>query len=318
MRIASTYHLKEWLNMSGEDNDAFLGRLADAVSERVRQYTGRRLTNASYTDDLNGTGLPDLALDNFPVYDNGSNFSVYIDPDRAFAASSLLTRTGYFVDAGAGVIELLPGADYSVFPRGRRNIRVVYAAGLSTFKVVSGGSDRLSVAIAGAGVGAATTLSLTPGDYDAADLAAHIQALMTANGTYAADNFGISYNQVEQRFRLYADSVFTAAWGSGADSYRQAAQLLGFNGLTSQVAEAAAGGGYELYSDVPVNGLPADILLACQKIVHHWYDESKRGANLEMHAEKDAGEFSITYVRKGLPKDAQEILDTYTGLIGAY
>ena len=313
MNLVSLHHVKEWLNIQDDEKDAFLQILIASLSRMVENYTGRMLLNDAYTEYFDGNGGRHLKLTHYPIYDNGSNFNLYIDAAREFGASTAVSSSDFYLDTDRGIIELLGDSEYLSFPKGFRNVKVSYTAGLSRFKVVSGGNDRLSIAVDSTDLSTATTLQLTAGTYNAADLVSHIQTLMTANGTYSADNFGISYNSETQKYRLYADSLFTAAWGTGGYSDQQCAALLGFDIESSaQAKNANSGSGYELFSDHAVSGLPEDITTACQTIAHHLYDDSKQGANTLMHTRKDIGkDVSIGFVGKGMPEMAKMILDNY-------
>jgi uncharacterized phiE125 gp8 family phage protein len=128
--LTSLAALKSYLQISGDTHDALLESLIEAVSAQFNAYTGRRLTARDYSwreadpeydsDNavLDGTGLPELILPQYPVQSLA---------ELALEGSPLELEL-VALDRSAGVASLKSG----VFPRGKSNVGLVYQAGFAT------------------------------------------------------------------------------------------------------------------------------------------------------------------------------------------
>lgn len=169
MALSSTTRLKLLLGVSASDTsqDSRLAQILAGVEAGVEAYLKRDLEAQTCTEFYDGTGRPKLVLRQYPV---SSVSYVYLDQggyagqgSDAFASSTLLTAgTHYFLDkedssgSRPGVLvriggstlsgdagwwppgtwgmasgHLLTGRARPAWPRGLRNIKVVYTAGYS-------------------------------------------------------------------------------------------------------------------------------------------------------------------------------------------
>lgn len=108
-----------------DSQSTLAGFLITAISDRVTSLTRRKLYAADYTEYLDGHGDNIILLKQYPV---NSVTNIYLDGDRAFADSSALAETDYYLNEDTGIIEL-----YSkTTAEGAKTVKVVYNAGHST------------------------------------------------------------------------------------------------------------------------------------------------------------------------------------------
>jgi len=65
--LVTLAQVKEYLGVSGSDDDALLTRLITSESQRINTYCDRHFRNKTYVEFYNGTGQRRLRLRNFPV-----------------------------------------------------------------------------------------------------------------------------------------------------------------------------------------------------------------------------------------------------------
>ena len=127
--LCSSADLKAYLQITGSTKDSILASIKASVEAFVKQYTGRPLLVASYTEYYDGDGGSVLRVANRPIT---AITSIYSDPSRLYAASSLIPSTDYATDDAqdwnAGLITL---KDYT-FLSGRKATKITYSAGYST------------------------------------------------------------------------------------------------------------------------------------------------------------------------------------------
>jgi hypothetical protein len=130
--------VKEQLDIasSNTDYDSKLERLINVASQFIENFCGRILVNASYDEFHDGRAGNALVLKQWPITggpaSSGTKPEVFIDGDSVFAATSVVDPTSYFV---ANDIELVYKG---YWPKGYRNIKISYTAGLG---VVNAGAD---------------------------------------------------------------------------------------------------------------------------------------------------------------------------------
>lgn len=127
--LTSLTALKSYLQISGDQHDALLESLIEAVSAQFNAYTGRLLTARDYSwreadpeydsDNavLDGTGLAELIVPQYPVQSLDGLSVGGAELDLELAA----------LDRAAGVLSLKSG----VFPRGKENVGLIYRAGFA-------------------------------------------------------------------------------------------------------------------------------------------------------------------------------------------
>jgi uncharacterized phiE125 gp8 family phage protein len=127
---------KEYAGLPADDpvHDTVLGALIEAASMVVETWCRRSFLKASVTEWCDGGGTPVLALRRAPIqlvasvalYENGGQ-----------GEATTVASTEYAIDADAGLLlYLTPGTTTSwgraYWPRGVRNIQVVYEGGFAT------------------------------------------------------------------------------------------------------------------------------------------------------------------------------------------
>ena len=129
MSLVSTGDVRTWLNLAADDIDSNdkIASIAKAVQKFCDTYTGRILEVAMYENDLqysrlDGHGDAWLYLPLYPV----SHLSgLYMDSDREFGASTLISTADYYCQPDGKVF--LDNA--GIFVTGRQNIRADFRAG---------------------------------------------------------------------------------------------------------------------------------------------------------------------------------------------
>ena len=98
-------------------------------------------------------------------------------------------------------------------------------SGWGNFLIVAAENDRLDFEDLGTTVRVA---ALTPGEYTADELAAHIETQMDA--TASTDTFTVEYLESSNKFKITDDAgIFELLWNSGANSGRSIATTIGFD-----------------------------------------------------------------------------------------
>jgi hypothetical protein len=110
------------------DDDEILGHMLQIVREQFDEYCDRTLLAADHTEYYSGDGARTLVLANYPVNSTRSEIAVYVDQDQEFGADTQLDEDDIAIDSSAGILHYVGGS----WPRGDRNIKVVYNAGHET------------------------------------------------------------------------------------------------------------------------------------------------------------------------------------------
>jgi len=107
-------------------------------------------------------------------------------------------------------------------------------SGWGNFRIESGVNDRLDFKDNG---GTTRAASLTPGEYNADELAAHIETQMDA--TPSADTFAVEYLDASNKFKITDDAgTFELLWNTGANKARSIAGTIGFNDAADDTGAA--------------------------------------------------------------------------------
>lgn len=132
--LCTLQDLKDYLGITSSTFDTRLTMAINQGSKVFLDYTDRTFKQTSYTDDVDGTGVEYLQATHYPII--GDPTQVNIDGARDFAAATDLTLdTHYTFDADTGIFTLLEapiGVGSSIWPRGKRNVRLKYSAGYAS------------------------------------------------------------------------------------------------------------------------------------------------------------------------------------------
>lgn len=130
--LVSLVDVKLYLHIDTLDTieDTFLDRLIDMSTGQIERYCRRKLKLRILTETYDGTGSPHLILREFPII---SVAQVNIDPLQDFAPATDITLTNVVISAEEGRISVgVVGAGRGAhFPRGTKNVKVVYDAGFA-------------------------------------------------------------------------------------------------------------------------------------------------------------------------------------------
>ena len=111
--------IKEWLNLTGSDDNDFLQRSINEWSDTIETRLGRTILSANYTDEVHDGGKRAVTLDNFPVT---AISSIAVD-------GTALGTDDYTLKAKSGIIRMASGYN---FAGGPGDILVSYTAGYTT------------------------------------------------------------------------------------------------------------------------------------------------------------------------------------------
>ena len=115
--------------------DTKVERFINTASEYFESYTNRKFITQTYTEYQDGRNSNRIMLCHYPITggpaDGATKPELLIDGGSVFLASSAVDVTNYFVDAFSDSELVLIGCN-GYFPRGTRNIKVIYEAGLGT------------------------------------------------------------------------------------------------------------------------------------------------------------------------------------------
>lgn len=131
---------KEHLEIPGADTtqDSKVERFINTASDFFETYCSRKFITQTHTEYQDGRGSNRIMLRQWPITggpaDGGTKPELFIDSNSVFDASSAVDVTSYYVDSESEFELVLIGCttEGSRFPRGTRNIKVVYEAGYGT------------------------------------------------------------------------------------------------------------------------------------------------------------------------------------------
>jgi len=113
--LADLQSLKDFLNISGTEADAFLTKCLQYASGAIKSYLRREIEAADYDEYYDGTGTSDLFVREWPV----------VSVSLLEVGGVEVPDDGYVVYAESGRIHLTNGH----FPSGHRNVHIQYRAG---------------------------------------------------------------------------------------------------------------------------------------------------------------------------------------------
>ena len=290
--VVTLDEIKRWLDISGTSKDAILTDFQKAVTSLMERFCGKQFITRRYVEyiDVEKQYQSELLLSFYPVYVNaaGDNFTIWNDPERQFPDSTKISD--YILESDIGRVKLVNG----YFLRGRGSVKADYWAGYSRFVVLNDANDKFRVT-----EGSTTyTVDVAEGTYIAEDLATAIQTAIANSG--ATYSYTVKYDHVTQKFTISANSTFSLTFNV-ADS------IGGLIGFTSDKSDSSS---YD--SDEARTGLPAEITVAAQQIIHRWYRLSKEGEGgldlvREIVSEVGTREYDTTWV----PSSALKTLERY-------
>lgn len=117
--LATLDHVKSYAGVKNDGDDELLGRLVTAASDFVKDWLGRPLLSALYTERFDGHGQDLIVMPQWPITDVTS---VMIHGQSVPAAASI-NATGYSFDA---TTIWLTGYRFAM---GRRNVEISWTAG---------------------------------------------------------------------------------------------------------------------------------------------------------------------------------------------
>ena len=130
-QLCSVSDVKQYLGMTDSAHDALITSLVNGASEAIENFCRRRFGEAEYTEYHDGADSALLLLDHTPVK---SVDEVREGPCRDFEGCDPIDEDDYVLYPEEGLLLRTSG----MFPRGMRNVRVVYTAGYSSVPAVVG------------------------------------------------------------------------------------------------------------------------------------------------------------------------------------
>lgn len=138
MALFTAADFKEHEGISGTAHDALIANLALRATAAINRYCRRTFEGATYTEELDGTGLDIILVKEPPVR---TVTTLKVSTDRDFSNITAVDASTYVFD-DSGTITLLPTASLGIFAtttpvfwKGVRNIQVVYEGGFATVPV---------------------------------------------------------------------------------------------------------------------------------------------------------------------------------------
>ena len=129
---------KEHLDIPALDTtqDAKIERFINTSSQFFENYCGRKFITQTHTEYQDGRSSNRIVLREWPITggpaDGATKPELSIDSKSVFDATSVIDPTNYYADSESTFELVMVGGCYGTFPRGTRNLKVVYEAGLGT------------------------------------------------------------------------------------------------------------------------------------------------------------------------------------------
>lgn len=113
--------------------DALIEDFINSTSAMAESFCNRNLRSQTYTEYYDGGQTSEILINNWPIV---SITSIHISSARVFDATTLLVSTSY--DSAPNEIgeKVLIDRFDGVFPKGKRNVKIVYVAGYASFSDV--------------------------------------------------------------------------------------------------------------------------------------------------------------------------------------
>jgi hypothetical protein len=117
------------------DQDSLVERLINSASDFFENETNRKLVTATHTDYQDGRSSNRIMLAQYPITGGpaaGGKPELFIDNSSVFGSGSARDVATYFVDGDSEIILIGGDTEGAKFPKGVRNIKIVYDAGIGT------------------------------------------------------------------------------------------------------------------------------------------------------------------------------------------
>lgn len=291
--------VKQWLGSTASDNDTFLDRLCNQVTNIIEGYIEKPLITRLFSERYNGNADDTLILKNRPIYKIDT---IHDDLNYVFDSGTLIAASNYFFDASSGIVYAYN--DVSSFKKGVQNIKAVYYAGYSKFTIVANVNDRIDLSD-----GSVLVVSLTAGNYDAFDMADHMQTQFNA----VSSGYTISYDYERMRFKfLKSSGEFSLLFSTGANSTRSSGELFGLGQNTDANSASSI-----IESTDPVSGLPSAFETACQMLVTQLFHKSTAGKGRQGIVSEEINKGGTrSFSQRKLPPEVELVLEDYRPRVG--
>jgi hypothetical protein len=117
--------------VSDTSQNTRIERMINTASQFIARYCRRTLVTATHTEYIDGRGGNRIMLKEWPITGGpaagGTKPAVYIDSDSVFGAGTEVDTGSYYVANGITLIRVGEGG--MIWPKGYRNIKVIYTAG---------------------------------------------------------------------------------------------------------------------------------------------------------------------------------------------
>jgi len=129
---------KEHLDIPGADTtqDAKIERYINTSSQFFEGYCNRKFITQTYTEYQDGRGSNRIMLRQWPITggpaDGNTKPELSIDSKSLFGPDDVVDPSNYYVDSESEFELVMINDCYGSFPRGTRNLKIVYEAGLGT------------------------------------------------------------------------------------------------------------------------------------------------------------------------------------------
>ena len=116
--------------------DTVVERLINTASDYFERYTNRKLITQTHIEYHDGRASNRLLLRQYPITGGpaagATKPELFIDNSSVFASGTEVATSDYFVSGDSELLLIGGDTTGSRFPKGVRNIKVVYEAGLGT------------------------------------------------------------------------------------------------------------------------------------------------------------------------------------------
>lgn len=127
MALITVDEVKSELNISGTDQDTYIGTLRNAIESLWDEETGRTWESSERTQYYNSPEHSQvLMLDDYPV-SSTADFDIWDDPDWEWGDADKIDTDEYRIDYDEGIFYY-----DSYFYQGKQSIKVTYTAGYTS------------------------------------------------------------------------------------------------------------------------------------------------------------------------------------------